>query len=428
MFGNKGKKFVIFLGDLALLYTSLILALSIRYRTFPPLAQWEAHKYPFTILFLFWLLIFYIAELYDLDKFLSFAEIRNRLAKSMIACLLISILPFYFVSFFNITPKTNLFINLIIAFFFLLGWRKAIFTKAVKSSKTKVFFFSEEENEISNFIKYLNERSQLGFAPVSEIEEADIIVVPERLKKDKEITTLLYKKMLEGKTVIKFEEFYEALTGKIPVSLISEDWFLENLREIEKKGFEKFKRITDIVLGLLLFPFFLAVFPFAALAIKANSRGPIFFRQKRVGKNGKVFELIKFRSMRPERDKKEGWGKPEGKDRRLFFVGKILRKTRIDELPQLINVIKGDISFIGPRPERPEFVEELEKEIPYYSIRHIIKPGLSGWAQIHFSDASAKDAFEKLQYDLYYIKNRSVLLDAIITLKTLLVLIKTSGK
>jgi len=123
-----------------------------------------------------------------------------------------------------------------------------------------------------------------------------------------------------------------------------------------------------------------------------------------------------------------GWSKPKESDERITIIGNILRKTRIDELPQLWNVLKGDISFVGPRPERPEFVKELIKKIPYYSIRQIVKPGLTGWAQINFSDASAKDALEKLQYDLYYIKNRSFIMDIIIILKTTMVLMQTSGK
>lgn len=128
-----------------------------------------------------------------------------------------------------------------------------------------------------------------------------------------------------------------------------------------------------------------------------------------------------------EKDK-DGWSKPDPKDNRTTFVGNILRKTRVDELPQLWNIIKGDISIIGPRPERPEFVEDLTKEIPHYSMRHLVRPGLSGWAQINFSTASAKDAPKKLQYDLYYIKNRSLALDATIFLKTIMVVLSREGK
>ena len=166
-----------------------------------------------------------------------------------------------------------------------------------------------------------------------------------------------------------------------------------------------------------------------ALLIKIDSKGPVFYRQKRVGKNGEIFELVKFRSMIFSPFSEEGgWQKPDENNNYVTFIGNLIRKTRIDELPQIWNVLKGNLSFIGPRPERPEFVKELVKEIPHYSMRHIVKPGLTGWSQINFSDASAKDALEKLQYDLYYVKNRSPLLDTIIFLKTIMVVLQTSGK
>ncbi|PIT89076.1 MAG: hypothetical protein COU27_02185 [Candidatus Levybacteria bacterium CG10_big_fil_rev_8_21_14_0_10_36_7] len=225
------------------------------------------------------------------------------------------------------------------------------------------------------------------------------------------------------------------LTGRIPVSLVNENWFLENLAELDKQTFEKIKRWVDILMTIIFSVPTIILFPFVAIAIKLNSNGPIFIKQKRTGKMGKVFKLYKFRSMvalnpdgLAETDIKMGWKKPEGTDARITFIGNILRTTRIDELPQIWNVLRGDLSFVGPRPERPEFVQELEKEIPYYSIRHIIKPGLTGWAQINFSGASAKDAPIKMQYDLYYIKNRSLLLEISILLKTVMVVLRRAGK
>lgn len=209
------------------------------------------------------------------------------------------------------------------------------------------------------------------------------------------------------------------MAEKIPLSSISENWFLENFREKEGNLYDKVKRIIDIVLAslilLLAFPFWL----FIALSIKLEDRGPIFYFQERVGKNKKTFLLIKFRSMKVEAEKETGPIWTEKEDFRVSKVGKVLRITHLDELPQMINVLKGDISLVGPRPERPEFVARLEKEIPYYHIRHFIKPGFTGWAQIKFRYArSVMDSLEKFQYDLYYLKNRSFLLDLLILLKT----------
>jgi exopolysaccharide biosynthesis polyprenyl glycosylphosphotransferase len=166
----------------------------------------------------------------------------------------------------------------------------------------------------------------------------------------------------------------------------------------------------------------------AALAIRLESKGPLIFRQERVGQNGRTFELLKFRSMAVDAEAKTGPVWAAQGDKRVTRVGRILRKTRIDELPQLFNVLRGDMHFVGPRPERPVFVKELQEKIPYYGLRHIVKPGITGWAQINYGyGRSQEDTVEKLQYDLFYIKNLSVLLDCLIILETAKAVIKGRG-
>ena len=161
-----------------------------------------------------------------------------------------------------------------------------------------------------------------------------------------------------------------------------------------------------------------------ALAIGASGGGPILYRQNRVGLNGRIFTIWKYRSMRPEAESDGVARWSSSKDARVTFLGRLLRRFRMDELPQLWNVLKGDMSFIGPRPERPEFVRQLEAQIPYYDYRHIVKPGISGWAQINLPyGASFQDAKEKLNYDLYYIKNYSLALDLLVLLQTARVII-----
>jgi len=165
------------------------------------------------------------------------------------------------------------------------------------------------------------------------------------------------------------------------------------------------------------------------LAIKLDSPGPIFFRQVRVGKGDQPFEIVKFRSMRQDAEKDSGavWAKEN--DNRITKLGRFLRKSRIDELPQLVNVLFGSMSLVGPRPERPEFVQELKKIIPYYSERHFVKPGITGWAQVRYPyGASVQDAIEKLRYDLYYIKNYSLSFDLLIMFKTVSVMLKKMGR
>ena len=256
-----------------------------------------------------------------------------------------------------------------------------------------------------------------------------LIVASRNIMQDENAVKRFYEALPLGVSVIDFPSFYEMIMEKVPVSAINETWFLENLMEINKRTFEAIKRGFDIILAILLGIPTILLFPLAAILIKAETPGPALYRQKRVGKNGEVFEAIKFRSMINNAEKeKTGWIKPEKGDCRVTRIGNILRKTRIDELPQIWNVLKGEMSFIGPRPERPEFVKELEQQIPYYAMRHLVKPGLSGWAQINFSDASAKDALEKLQYDLYYIKNRSLVLDLAIAAKTIATIVGRTGR
>jgi sugar transferase (PEP-CTERM system associated) len=179
------------------------------------------------------------------------------------------------------------------------------------------------------------------------------------------------------------------------------------------------KRVFDILASSILLVVMFPVMAIAALLILLESGMPIFYRQVRVGECGHTFEVLKFRSMRAdaERDGVPQWAKHA--DDRITRVGHVIRKFRVDELPQIFNVLKGDMSFVGPRPERPYFVKELSKQIPYYASRHTVKPGITGWAQIKYPyGASVDDAREKLQYDLYYAKNHSLFLDLIVMLQT----------
>ncbi len=412
-----------------MLYLSLFIALTLRYASFPSQELWNVHKWPFFFIYLGWLLIFYMAGLYDIEKIISYADLRILVFKTMAVCGTLAILLFYLTPFFSITPKTNLILDVLISSFLIWLWRKVIFNEAIKSSKIRVFFFGKEIKEIADFVDFLSRRPQLGFEISDYAGSANVIVAPMDSKYDKKIARSLYEMTLLGKTIMSFDKFYESITGKIPVSLINEEWFFDNLTEIEKQNFEKIKRVIDLLLAFLLFVPYVAMFPLIATAIKINGKGFIFYRQKRVGKNGKIFKITKFRSMIENAEKNGAeWTKPEREDQRVTFVGNILRKTRIDELPQIWSVIKGDLSFVGPRPERPKFVKELEQKISYYAVRHLVKPGLTGWAQINFSEAAAKDAPQKLQYDLYYIKNRSLSLEISIMLKTIAVIFRSEGK
>ena len=424
--GNKPGKIMLLLGDIALLYGALFLTLLIRYGSFPTQVLWQDHNLPFLFVNLVWLIIFYIAGLYDVEKSVHPAKIFY-IAKTMAIGAGIAVLMFYFIPAFGITPKTNLFIDAAVASIFLWLWRMAYQKIITKGAKIKIFFFNPS-GEISAFAKFINASPQLGYEMAENLASADLIIIPGKEKVSEESAKLLYEMVMKGKTVIEFYRFYESTTGKIPVPLIGENWFLENVIELDKRKFEQIKRLIDIILAILFFIPFALITPFAALAIKLTGRGNVFYRQKRLGKNGKIFEIMKFRSMAEDAEK-DGAKWAEKGDKRVTAVGKFLRKTRLDELPQVLSVLAGDLSFIGPRPERPEFVGELSQKIPHYSMRGIVKPGLSGWAQINFPyGSSVEDSMQKLQYDLYYIKNRSLVLEAIIILKTIMTVLRIEGR
>lgn len=233
---------------------------------------------------------------------------------------------------------------------------------------------------------------------------------------------------LNGIEVLDAPSFYEIVEGKLMLEAITPSWFIfsSGFRRTPLLGL--FKRVIDIGLSITGLLLTLPFFPLIAIAIKLDSPGPVFFRQSRVGNNEKLFMLYKFRTMCQDAEKGTGAVWAEKNDPRVTTLGSFFRDSRIDEIPQLFNVLKGDMSFIGPRPERPEFVEKLKQVIPYYSKRHFIKPGLTGWAQVRYPyGSSVQDAVEKLRYDLYYTKNISPFLDTLIFFETIKVVLFGRG-
>ena len=229
-----------------------------------------------------------------------------------------------------------------------------------------------------------------------------------------------------GIEIIELPNFYRRLTGKIPVRHFEEQWivFTEGFESIKKPVFFKIKRFFDIVISIISIIIAAPLILIAIIAIKLDSPGPVFYVQERLGYNEKPFKLYKFRSMAKDAEMNSGPVWASKNDSRVSRFGKIMRPTRIDEIPQLINVLKGDMAFIGPRPERPFFVEKLKNEIPYYSLRFVVKPGITGWAQVKYRYGdSVEDALEKLQYDIYYIQNISLVLDVYILIKTIQVIL-----
>ena len=223
-------------------------------------------------------------------------------------------------------------------------------------------------------------------------------------------------------------EVYEAITGKLPIESLRLGWLLFSPGFHVSRARLIFKRLTSTLISVIGLALSLPLIPFIALAVKSSSSGPILYRQKRVGRNGLVFECLKFRTMRADAEADSGPTWAEDNDPRITRVGRFLRVSRLDEIPQLWNVLKGDMSFVGPRPERPEFVDRLKLQIPYYYLRHTIRPGITGWAQICYKYGNTvEDAKEKLRYDLFYIKNMAPGLDLLVLLQTIKIILLGRG-
>ena len=273
------------------------------------------------------------------------------------------------------------------------------------------------EGSISGLPEFL-ERSWTG-----------VILATEKPPGDEAVSELM-RARLRGVRIYDLTDFYERFLFKLPVLNLRDGWV------VLAHGFDllhhtvelRAKRLVDVVLSFALMLGLSPLMLVTAIAIKLDSKGPVFYRQIRTGLNGVTFRLYKFRTM-VEDAEQSGARWTEKNDRRITRVGRLLRATHIDELPQLWNVLLGAMSFIGPRPERPDFNSELEAAIPYYDLRHLVKPGITGWAQVLYPyGASVEDAREKLQYDLYYIKNYSVMLDLVVLIRTLRVVLVGRGR
>ncbi len=432
---TKIRQIILLLGDIILAYIALILTVVFGFwGNFSWQIFWQ-HFLPFTFLYFFWFIFFYIFDLYNLNLIRPKVEFLARIGSCFLVCFALGMIFFYLIPFLGITPKTNLLINIIIFALLTSIWRRSFYHLFSAHLLQRVAFlgknplaeslvkeFKTQPHLGYKFVKFLNIRKAL--LPQLKNRKIDTLIMVGDITENPKLVQDLYKSLPLKINLIDLSDLYELLSRKIPIDFIDHSWFLKNLKEGKKKIYDNIKIIEDIVFTSLIIlitsPFWL-IFP---ILIKLEDKGPVFYKQKRVGKDKKVFWLWKFRSMKRGAEKKKAvWAKKE--DQRVTKVGRFLRRSHLDEIPQMLNVLKGDISLVGPRPERPEFVKKLEKEIPHYHLRHIIKPGFSGWGQINFRYArSVMDSHEKFQYDLYYIKNRSLLLDLGILLKTFQIFFK----
>lgn len=444
------ESLVLLIGDCLFFLASLWLALLFRNLEAPSKELFTTHLIPFSLLFIVWIGIFYIAGLYEKHTVILKSSLPSVLASTQLVNSALAVVFFYFVPLFGITPKTILFIYLFISFALILYWRTYgyfVINRGQPSNailigsgdEVKELFTEVNNNQIYN-IKFvssvdLNRANEKGFWDeiVSKVysENVSIIAIDLNNKNAEPVLPHLYNLIFSKISFIDMHKIYEDIFDRVPLSLLKYNWFLENVSSNAPHiAYDSLKRILDIIVSLCISVATLPLYPLIILAIKLEDQGPAFFIQERVGINNKVVKILKFRTMTISDHDDYTNGQAVN---RVTRVGNFLRKSRIDELPQLWNVLKGDISLIGPRPELPVLVRQYEKDIPYYNVRHLIKPGLSGWAQIYHDEhphhmVATLETKHKLSYDLYYIKNRSFLLDLKIALRTLKTVLSIAGR
>jgi exopolysaccharide biosynthesis polyprenyl glycosylphosphotransferase len=445
---NKKDPILLFVGDAVIFVFSLWATLFIRYKFSPTEGLLGDHLVPFSILFVVWFLVFFIAGLYEKRVVILKNRLPSTIIKVQLVNIILAVLFFYFIPYFGITPKTNLFIYLLISSGLIMTWRIYGYSLfGMKRKQNAILIASGEEmKELRDMVNThnhynihfissvdLDKTASLDFQEeiVKRVYSEDVSIIAIDFKNEKvdPILPALYNLIFSQVIFIDMYKIYEDIFDRIPLSLITYSWFLENVSMAPKMTYDFLKRIMDVAISTVLGVISLIAYPFIIAAIKFQDGGPIIITQDRVGKNGTTIKIYKFRTMTSNDNGIYADGRSQNV---VTKVGAFLRKTRLDELPQLWNVIHGELSLIGPRPELPALVAQYEKEIPYYGIRHLIKPGLSGWAQLYHDNhphhgVAVEQTKEKLSYDLFYLKNRSFLLDIIIALKTIKKLLSRSG-
>lgn len=431
------RTLVLFLGDLFFFGLSLYLSLYLRALESVPQEIFLSHLYPFSFLFVAWALVYFIAGLYESR---SIILARRALSATLLIAQTVNMgiaaLFFFVIPAFGLAPKTLLVIYLAVSFLLVLYWRVALFPW-LGLTRAEAAIVVGEGREIEGLVKAMNQahRAPVRIAETISPAAQDLArAVADSMERHRARMVIadfddgrvsvafphMYNLLSAGVRFIDALSVYEELFGRIPLSRLDTAWLARNVSSHAHIFYDTLKRAMDIVVALSAGIISLAFYPFIIAAQKLYDGGAIFYRQIRVGQYSKPLKMVKFRSMS---------GADQGdevlKSKHVVTpVGKILRSTRVDELPQLWSVLRGDMSLIGPRPEFPALVEEYAKHIPYYNLRHLVKPGLSGWAQLyHHTDphhaADIEETRNKLSYDLYYLKHRSLLLDIIIALKTI---------
>ena len=427
---NRVRIILLPLGDILTLIIAFFIMIGLAFPGKASPLVVNSHFLPFSIVIGIWLFVFFLFNLYEAQSIKPTIPNLRRIGSASMVALTASMILFYVTPIFGITPKTNLVIFSIIFVLLFITWRRFFYnTFSIYFRKRVALIDSNKDSipvmEIANYIETYPQSGFFIFGIYSSINEflenwngvpVDTLIVSKNALKGTKDLKLIYSSI---ENISDLTYAYEDMLGKVPVDSIDETWFLHNIRGTSKNFYNTIVYFTNIITALLLLLIISPLLLLVALLVKLEDGGPIFYTQLRVGQNGKTFKLYKFRSMIVNSETNGAvWA---GKnDNRITHIGKIIRKIHIDEIPQMINILKGDLSFVGPRPERPEFVAQLEKTIAHYELRHIIRPGFTGWAQIKYRYANTvEDSKEKFEYDLYYIKNRNFFIDFGIILRTI---------
>jgi exopolysaccharide biosynthesis polyprenyl glycosylphosphotransferase len=448
---TRHEALLLLLGDLVVFYAALWLTLFLRYGTPPSSGLWNQHAVPFTLLFLVSVMVYFIVGLYDQHTSYVRSKLPVLVAYGQTVTVVLAALFFFLVPYFGITPKTILAIFLIISSALVVFWR-LVLTRLLGVRRQHRSLMLGKGAEIEELTRELNASTRFGLMIVHSFAPEDVnisaklqeqilsfitrenistIIVDTRDPHMTAITPVFYNLLFlhPDLTILDALKLYENIFRRIPISMLEHSWFIEHMTRRHRPLYDLYHRLYDLVLSLILGVVAIVLLPFVALAIRLDDGGPLFSFQRRVGKDNQPLDLVKFRTMSVAND----GGDWQHVKNRVTRVGGFLRKTRIDELPQLWNVVRGGYSLIGPRPEFRDAVVQYADKIPYYNARHLITPGLSGWAQLNHHehphhDVDVEETRNKLSYDLYYLKNRSVWLDLEIGLKTIKTLASVMGK
>ena len=451
--GERVRELVILvIGDMVFFIVALWLTLSVRYLELPSSHNINAHLGPFLALSVLWLLVYYIAGLYD--KQTTF--LKSLLLKRIISthCLNIIIAGVVFLAIpLGIAPKTNLIIYLLISSGLLVWWRLKLFPLLAPKRRYQALLITAGEEEAKELVAEVNRGERYNFTFVSMVDdraattpdfEAKVLTIikqkninlivanPRSQHMASLLPTLFDLTFLRFRFIfLDFYKVYEDTFDRVPLSSLRYDWFLENVSHSRGIGYEFLKRLMDIISGLCLSAALIILLPPIALMMRLEGQKSIFIAQKRIGRFNQPITIYKIRTMNDNNSNSAAWmDEDQRQGNQVTKVGAVLRKLSIDEFPQCLNILKGDMSLIGPRGDIAGLAHRLAEEIPYYNIRNFVKSGLTGWAQTHqhyapgnISPQSIAESRVRLAYDLYYVKNRSLLLDLGIALQTIKTLI-----